>query len=170
MIHSLRQRHRWTVCALAVVLPVAFAIGIAARQTIPLANPAAINLGVGPDVDGTIVWSAPNGWPGKRISTTLWSDPLGALAVEFTFDELAGPDVLVYWLEGDTLLKDRLPENAQLLGPFSNREKLPFPGRPRGQRGRFLLYSLANHEVIATSRAVSLQPPAAALPAREGRP
>ena len=158
MILPLRQKHRWIVCTLAVVLPAAFVFGVAARRTIPLVKPVDINLGIEPHAYGTIVWSDPNGWPGKRISTSLWTDPLGSLAVEFMFDELAGPDVLVYWLSGNPVPADRLPENAQLLGPFSNRERLPFPGKPRGQLGRFLLYSLANHEVIGKSQVVSLQP------------
>jgi hypothetical protein len=157
------------VCLLAVVLPVAFVFGVAARRTVPLVKPAGINLSVEPHAYGTVFWSDSSGWPGKRISTSLWSDTLGSLAVEFTFDELAGPDVLVYWLAGDTLLADRLPETAQLLGPFSNRERLSLPGEAKGQRGRFLLYSLANHKVIANSKVVGLQP-SSALRAMEGRP
>ena len=101
MILPLRQKHRWIVCTLAVVLPAAFVFGVAARRTIPLVKPVDINLGIEPHAYGTIVWSDPNGWPGKRISTSLWTDPLGSLAVEFMFDELAGPDVLVYWLSGN---------------------------------------------------------------------
>jgi hypothetical protein len=157
------------VCTLAVVLPAAFVFGVAARRTIPLVKPVGINPAVDSRAYKTIVWSDANSWPGKRISTSLRSDSLGSLAVEFTFDESAGPDILVYWLTGDTLATDRLPENAQLLGPFSNRESLPFPGRQENQRGRFLLYSLANHEVIAKSQVVGLQP-ASARRATAGRP
>jgi hypothetical protein len=149
------------VCTLAVVLPAAFVFGITARRTIPLVKPVDIRLGVEPHAFGTTVWSDPNGWPGKRISTSLWTDALGSLAAEFTFDELLGPDVLVYWVSGNPVPEARLPENAQLLGPFSNRERLPFPGQPRSQLGRFLLYSLANHEVIAKSKMLSLQPSSA---------
>jgi len=146
------------VCTLAMVLPAAFVFGVTARRTIPPVKPVDINLGIEPHAYGTIVWSDPDGWPGKRSSTSLWTDPLGSLAVEFTFDELLGPDVLVYWVSDNPVPEARLPENAQLLGPFSNREKLPFPGKPGGQRGRFLLYSLANHEVVAKSKEVTLKP------------
>jgi len=146
------------VCTLAVVLPAAFVFGITARRTIPLVKPVDIKWGVEPHTFGTMVWSDPNGWPGKRISTSLWTDARGSLAAEFMFDKLLGPDVLVYWVSDNTVLEARLPDNAQLLGPFSNREKLPFPGQPRSIIGRFLLYSLANHEVIARCKEVTLKP------------
>lgn len=169
MILSLRQRHRWMVCTLAVVLPATFVFGVAARRIIPLIQPVSFNLGVELSAYRTLVWSDSNSWPGERISTSLWSDSLGSLAVEFAFDKSVGPDVLVYWLTGDTLATDRLPDNAQLLGPFSNRERLPFPGKPGGQHGRFLLYSLANQKVIAKSEVVGLQP-ASAGRAAAGKP
>jgi len=118
---------------LAVVLPAVFACGVAARRAIPLVKHLGISWAVAPRADGKIAWSDSNTWPGKHISTVVYTDPVGALAVEFMFDELAGSDVLVYWVSGNVGPTDRLPENAQLLGPFSNRERLSFPGKPRDQ-------------------------------------
>jgi hypothetical protein len=72
------------------------------------------------------------------------------LTAEFTFQDSAGPDVLVYWLPSESVSGGALPENAQLLGPLLHQAALSLPEKP-GRIGRFVLYSLANHEIVATS-------------------
>ena len=71
------------------------------------------------------------------------------------FRDLAKPDVLVYWAAGKETAVEGLPDNARLLGALSNHAPLPIPADVRGEAGRFVLYSLADHEVVATSKALS---------------
>jgi hypothetical protein len=50
-----------------------------------------------------------------------------------------------------------LPDVARLLGPVSNRAGLRLPDDP-GDMGLLILYSLANHEIVATSKPLNLRP------------
>jgi hypothetical protein len=67
------------------------------------------------------------------------------------FQDLAKPDVLVYWAAGKESAVEGLPDNARLLGALSILTPLSIPGDVRGETGRLMLYSLADHEVVAAS-------------------
>ena len=144
------------ISALGVLLPVAFAVGIAARRPIPVGS-------VPPELGGKVkdfaqvVWTKPDLWPGHGIITTLRRDDAGSVAAELTLRDLAKPDVLVYWAAGKDTAAEGLPENARLLGALSNGAPLSIPGEVRGETGRFVLYSLADHEVVAASKAFIVQ-------------
>jgi len=140
------------VCTLGVLLPMAFTVGIAARKPVPVA--AALPSGLVPNASdfGRVVWTKPDLWPGHRIITSLRRDAAGFVAVELMFRELAKPDVLVYWAAGKESAAQGLPDDSRLLGALSNRAPLPIPADVRGEIGRFVLYSLADHEVVATSK------------------
>ena len=155
MIRPLRQRHHVMVCTLGVLLPVAFAAGIAARKPVPVA--AAVPSGLaGPANDfGRVAWTKMDLWPGQRIITSLRRDAANSVEVELMFRDLAKPDVLVYWAAGKETAVEGLPDNARLLGALSNH--LPLPTDARGETGRLVLYSLADHEVVAVSRAFIVQ-------------
>ena len=71
------------------------------------------------------------------------------------FRDLAKPDVLVYWAAGKETAVEGLPDNARLLGALSNH--LPLPTDARGETGRLVLYSLADHELVAVSRGFIVQ-------------
>jgi hypothetical protein len=156
MIRPLRQRHRAAVCALAVLLPAAFAAGLAARRPVPVAASVPPELATKASAFGKVVWTKADVWPDQRIITSLRRDASGAVAVEFLFRDVIRPDVLVYWAAGKESAGEGLPENARLLGAFLDRTPLPLPADARGETGRFVLYSLANHEVVAVSRPVTL--------------
>ncbi len=64
----------------------------------------------------------------------------------------AKPDLLVYWIAGNATTFDMIPDNAVLLGSFSNSAPLPFPRGEAESSGVLILYSLANHEVIDVSK------------------
>jgi hypothetical protein len=152
MIRPLRQRHRVIVCTLGVLLPVAFATGIAARKPVPVAANVPPGL-IGQANDfGNAVWTKADLWPGQCIITRLRRDAAGSVAVELMFRDLAKPDVLVYWAAGKESAAEGLPYNARLLGALSNRSPLAIPAGVRGEAGRFVLYSLADHEVVAASK------------------
>ena len=152
MIRPLRQRHQVIICTLGVLLPVAFAAGLVARKPVPLAATMPPGLaGQGNDF-GRVLWTKADIWPGQRIITSLRRDSTGSVAVELMFRDLAKPDVLVYWAAGKEAAAEGLPDNARLLGALSNRLPLLIPADVRGETGCFVVYSLANHEVVAASK------------------
>jgi len=144
------------IFALGVLLPVAFAVGIASRRPIPVAS-------VPPELGGKVkdfaqvVWTKPDLWPGHGIITTLRRDDAGSVAAELTLRDLAKPDVLVYWAAGKESVRESLPDNARLLGALAARVPLLLPTEMRDEPGCFVLYSLANHEVVATSKPFTVQ-------------
>ena len=156
MIRPLRQRHRVMISALGVLLPVAFAVGIAARRPIPVGS-------VPPELGGKVkdfaqvVWTKPDLWPGHGIITTLRRDDAGSVAAELTLRDLAKPDVLVYWAAGKESARESLPENARLLGALAAHVPLLLPDDVRDEPGCFVLYSLADHEIVATSNPFTVQ-------------
>ena len=151
MIRPLRQRHRAVVCTLGVLLPVAFAAGLAARKPVPVAATVPSELIGGASDLGPVVWTRSDIWKDRRILTTLRRARAGAWAVEFTFRELARPDVLVYWVTGPGAIVGGLPENARLLGALSSGAPRSIHAAARGESGRFVLYSLADHEIVTVS-------------------
>src|ERR1051326_971931 len=152
MIRPIRRRHRATVCTLAVLLPVAFAAGIAARRPVPVATSLPTELSRPMPDHGPIVWTKADLWPGQRIIASLRRGAAGSLAIELMFRDLVKPDVLVYWVAGNEAALDRLPDHARLLGALSNRTLLSIPPDLAGQTGRVVLYSLADHEIVAISK------------------
>jgi hypothetical protein len=157
MIRPLRQRHRLIVCTLGILLPVAFTAGIAARRSVPMVNSVPKELESKASEFGMVVWTKTDLWPGRGIITSLRRDTVGALAVDLMFRDLVRPDVLVYWTPGTELTGEGLPESARLLGVLANRAPLQIPADVRGEAGRFLLYSLAEHERVATSKSFIVQ-------------
>jgi hypothetical protein len=157
MTRRLRQRHRATVCLLGVLLPAAFTAGLAARRPIPIVAAVSPALAVNPPDFGKIVWTDADLWPGQSILTRLRRNAAGSVAVELMFRELERPDVLAYWSPGNDGALENLTEHARLLGVLSNRSPLPIPAEVHGQVGRFVLYSLADHEVVAVSKAFNVQ-------------
>jgi len=158
MIRPLRQRHRVTVCLLGVVLPLAFVAGMAARKPVPVAATLPSGLAGKGNEFGKGVWTKTDLWPGQRIITIIRQDAAGSVAAELIFRDLVKPDVLVYWAAGKgTTAVEELPDDARLLGALSNGVPLPIPADVRREVGRVVLYSLADHEVVAASSAFIIQ-------------
>ncbi len=156
MIRPLRQRHRVMLSALGVLLPVAFAVGIAARRPIPIASVPPQLGGRVKDFD-QVVWTKRDLWPGHDIITTLRRDDTGSVAAELTLRDLAKPDVLVYWASGKASARESLPDNARLLGALVAHAPLLLPAEVREEPGCLVLYSLADHEIVATSNPFTVQ-------------
>lgn len=157
MIRPLRQRHRITICALCVLLPTAFVAGIAARRPAPVVPLLPSELAVHTADFGKVVWSKADIWPNQEIITSLRRDKDRSVAVEFMFRKIVKPDVLVYWAQVRETSRVGLPDNARLLGAFANRAPLRIPEDLRGNIGRFVLYSLADHEIVASSKPFAIQ-------------
>ena len=157
MIRPLRQRHRVMVLALTATLPVAFAFGIATRREVPATRAAT----AGPFAEARNqgeLWTRDDLWEKKAIKTRLLSvgPGTGHLAIELvSMDRIVLPDLLVYWVPGEPRIENSLPDNAFLLGSFeqSSLAPLALPDPAKKQTGALVLYSLADHEVAALSKA-----------------
>jgi hypothetical protein len=156
MIRPLRQRHRRIVSVLGVCLPVAFAVGIAARKPAP-------TMAVLPPLGGEagphftkVMWAKDDLWPGQTIRTRLVADATGHFAVELTPGKnFIRPDLLVYWTPNHAKAGDKLPDNATLLGAFTAERQLPLSRELTSPGGALVLYSLADHEVVAVSKSIT---------------
>jgi hypothetical protein len=69
----------------------------------------------------------------------------------------AKPDLLVYWTIERAEVKDRIPDNAILLGPFGGSAPVQLPGESVLTPGVLVLYSLADGEVVEVSKTISLR-------------
>jgi hypothetical protein len=145
------------VCTLGVLLPIAFTAGLEARKPVPMAVNVPPGLAGKENDFSKVVWTKTDLWPGQRIITSLRRDAAGSMAVELMSRDLVKPDVLVYWAAGKDTAGEGLPDNARLLGALAIRTPLPLPTDVRGEASRFVLYSLADHEVVATSRGFIIQ-------------
>ena len=164
MIRPLRQRHRRLVIALGVLLPIAFAVGIAARRPVPTGQSVLATSADEPLHFENVVWDRSDLWPPPAIRTRLLSDKAGGkrFAVELSAaKDIVKPDLIVYWLPGDPKIEAALPDDATLLGAFvqTKPRALPLPGETAVRSGVLVLYSLADHEVIAVSKPVGVGKP-----------
>jgi hypothetical protein len=156
MILALRQRHRRIVFSLGVLLPAVFVIGIAARRPVPVVSSLPAALAPEPSHIDRVVWDRADLWPRTGIRTRLLASPGDgeSFAVELSAaKEIVQPDLLVYWIPGNPKIASALPGGAVLLGAFVQAKPvaLPLPGEAAAGDGVLLLYSLADHEVVATS-------------------
>jgi hypothetical protein len=158
MIRPLRRRHRIMISVLSVIVLAAFAFGIAVRRQIP-ESPAGRKTEAVPSYKE--VWNRIDLWEKGSIRTRLLKSASAAekTAVELTAEEpIVRPDVIVYWVPGADRIGDALPANAFLLGSFdlSVPTPLALPGQTGKATGLLVLYSLADHEVIAVSKPITL--------------
>lgn len=150
MIHKLRQRHRAMVYALGVLLPIGFLSGISARVSVPIQASEATRAHSNQRVllERNDLWS-------NTIITRITTDPKSPEQTFVTLlprEPIIKPDVLLYWIPGGNGPLDSLPENAVLVGAMVNEVSLALPRTNRGESGSLLLYSLANHEIVAASK------------------
>ena len=159
MIRPLRQYHRRLVMALGIFLPVAFALGIAARKVVPTATflPAAL---VGaPRLFEAVEWERADLFAKSPVPVQLLREQTNS--GQFAFDltapkDFVKPDLLVYWVEGNPKNARVLPANAILLGTFGA-TTLPLPDGVTHSGGALLLYSLANNEIIEVSQPIQVR-------------
>jgi hypothetical protein len=160
MIRPLRHRHRWQVLALGILLPVAFVFGVLGRKPVPVAAELPADLAPAPLPLGNLVWNRDHLFPNAPVSTRLWEqrNHSSSFAVDFSAPaSFIKPDLLVYWLEKNPDLYDGLPTNAVLLGAFGS-AALPIPDHAANPGGEFVLYSLADGEVVDASQPIQLNP------------
>lgn len=156
MIRPFRERHRQVFTILAVILPAAFAIGVAARRPVSAIEPLPAVLRPEPFTSPTMIWSRDDLFAKTRVRVALLREQgkTGALAVRlFARAAFVKPDLLVYWSASE--VKDKLPHDAALLGAFSGSVPLRLPSE-HSATGSLILYSLADGEVVEVSKPVAI--------------
>jgi hypothetical protein len=156
MIRPLRQRHRRMMIALAVLVPVTFVVAIAARKPFPESASISSILAPAPQALSASIWDRDGLFADVPIHSRLLREFPGA--GRFAIALSAGPnflkpDLLVYLASSAPKAGAALPGDAKLLGAFN--ATLPLPDRAEGQS--LVLYSLADHEVIAVSSPINLK-------------
>jgi hypothetical protein len=144
MIQPLRQMHRTIFFALGIALPVLFIAGLASRHA-PLPavgtvenKPAQRNRGA------EFVLNHGS----AKFTARLVENKKGGQEREFRAipaSEFLAPDVFVYWSE--TQPGASLSPNAKLLGKLGPDELYRIPS---GSGGYFVLYSVAQNEVVGS--------------------
>ncbi len=157
MTRSLRQRHRRIFTALAVLLPVVFAVGIAARKTVPPVGATTPDLALSRVPFGSEQWRREDLFPKTRIQVGLFRETAdqGRFVISLAVaKDFARPDLLVYWAVGRPVATNALPANAILLGACAPSVKLPLPAASFTTEGALIIYNLAENEVVDISRTI----------------
>ena len=156
MIHALRRRHRLAITALAVLLPIVFAAGLALRTQPAIMNPLPAALSQATPGLSRVLTSRGDLLPGLGASVRVLADsvPPSRMTVEITPSvDPHEPDLLVYWSalpDGGT---NPLPPDAHLLGSLAGirPRALPLPDLALTQDGALIVYSLAHGRRLATT-------------------
>ena len=162
MIRPLRQRHRRMVIVLGVLLPVAFAVGIAARKPVPGMISLPKELVASPQTFAVTEWERTDLFIKTPMQVRLLRESAGTgrFAVEFSAaKDFVKPDLIVYWVAGNPNLTDKLPDNARLLGAFNSSVALPVSPDAAPGSGVLVLYSLADQEIVEVSKPFALPKP-----------
>jgi hypothetical protein len=162
MIRPLRQRHRRIVIVLGVFLPVAFAVGIAARKPVPGMTSLPKELVMSQQTFSATEWERADLFTKSPVRVRLLreSADAGRFAVEFSAaKDFVKPDLIVYWVAGCPSITTALPENARLLGVFNASVALALSPDAESGSGVLVLYSLADQEVVEVSKPFALQKP-----------
>ena len=159
MTRQLRQRHRRIAIVLGVVLPVALAVGIAARKPVPSVTSLPNELVTSHQKFVAIEWERADLFTKMPIQVRLLRESAGAghFALEFSAaKDFVKADLLVYWLPANSTITDTIPDQAILLGGFNSGLSLPVPLGVAGKPGTIVLYSLADNAIVAVSQLVTL--------------
>jgi len=159
MIRLLRQRHRRMVIVLGIFLPVAFAVGIAARKPVPGMTSLPAELVASSRKFTVTEWERTDLFTKAPLQVELLREAAGAgnFALRFsTARDFVKPDLIVYWVTGNPNSRDALPDNARLIGGFNPATPLPLPAPPGPTRGALVLYSLADQGILETSKTFSI--------------
>jgi len=145
---------------IGVLLPIAFAAGIAARKPAPTVATLPTALATTAQHFEAVEWERSDLFTRTPIQVRLLRERAGAgySAVMLSAPkDFVKPDLIVYWVAGSPNITDSLPDKARLLGAFNSSMVLP-PDATSGS-GVLVLYSLANQEVVEMSKPLALQKP-----------
>jgi len=152
MIQPLRTAHRRVFVGLALVLPALLVVGLGARPPVmrPLMSARTATTLENP------IHASPVMWQRHGIESAFYRSGTGSGQVSVVLtpkDEMAEPDLLVYWASGEAQ-GNSLPPGAELLGAYASGRSFLLP-RTAGA-GRIILYSLAHQEIVDSAVVESL--------------
>jgi hypothetical protein len=162
MIRPLRQRHYYIFVAIGFILPVVFAFGIVARKPFPTMDSSPDNLFGTAQPFLATDWERTDLFAKSPMQVRLLREKnkTESLAVNFSTarDYFIKPDLMVYWIAGNPVINDKLPDFAKLLGGF-NSGPLPLPAEAATTNGVLVLYSLADNEIVDVSKPIQFHQP-----------
>ena len=161
MIYPLRQRHRCVVMVLGIFLPVAFAVDVAARKPTPTVDELPAALTATSQQFEAVEWRRADLFAKSPVEVHLLREQKssGRFGIEFSAaKDFVKPDLIVYWVAGNSNMTDTLPDSAILVGSFSS-TTLPLPDGVAKSNGEFVLFSLADDQIVDVSKPISLQQP-----------
>ena len=135
-------------------MPVVFAVGIVARKPVPELNSLPGALAPAAALFQAQVWRRAHLFPQSPVLVCLLREHPGAGKYAAAFSagkKFVKPDLLVYWVAGNSNITNPLPDNAMLLGSF-NSTRLPLPDEVAKAAGRLVLFSLADNEIVDISK------------------
>lgn len=152
MIRPLRVRHRVMTGTLAVLVPVGFALAIAARPDLPRdpyvdADRPPADMGGGVPAGSTV-------WEVEALSLRVALAPGSpAVLLLLPYEDPRRADVLVYWSPTGAARSEGIPGGARLLGTLAGARprRLAFEGVEGRPAGTLLFYSLAEQDLLATT-------------------
>jgi len=159
MIRPLRQRHRRMFTIVGLLLPLAFIAGIAARKPIPT-TALSTDFLQERKAFTKATWDRSDLFPktALRVQLLCQEATTNRCAIQFSAaKDFVKADLLVYWLPAESTIKDTIPDEAILLGAFNSDRPLPVPLVAAGKPGTIVLYSLADHEIVDTSKQLFLK-------------
>jgi hypothetical protein len=154
MTRPLRQRHRRIIAVIGVLLPIAFAAGIAARKPVPSLASLPSGLAASREKFTATIWERHHLFMKLPVRIQLLREAreTGQHAISFTAPkDFARPDLIVYWIAAGFAIDDSLPDDARLLGSFGA-TALPLPNAISNVEGVLVLYSLADNEILDVSK------------------
>jgi hypothetical protein len=157
MIRPLRQRHFQMFVAIGFLLPIVFALGIVARKPFPTMDSLPAKLSATALQFPVCEWERNDLFAKSPIQVRLLRENInsGSWAVTFSTAKnyFIKPDLTVYWVAGNPMINDKLPELAKLLGEF-NSGALPLPAEAAATSGVLVLYGLADNEIVDVSKPI----------------
>ena len=158
MILPLRRRHRRMFAVIAILLPVAFVAGVAARRPIPTTTPPVALLSPRQTFSQS-GWNRSDLFTNVAVQVQMLHDAVNTNRIALQISppkDFVKADLLVYWLPAESILKDNIPDDAILLGAFVSGQPLPMPLTVAQKSGRLILYGLADHEILSVSQPATL--------------
>ena len=164
MTRPLRQIHRRVFLALGILLPIAFAVGLAARKPVPASSGLPEQITAIKAKFGELEWTRDDLFAEQPITVRLLREQKGTGQYAIAFSppkNFLKPDLLVYWSAGGTSpggtnSGGALPDNSILLGAFGP-GPLPLPQDVAESAGALLLYSLADGEIVGASKPIRFE-------------
>lgn len=146
------------VIAIGILLPVAFALGIAARKPVLFVAQLPAALVVATQKFEAVEWVRADLFTKIPIQVQLLREQKnsGRFAIAFSAaKDFLKPDLIVYWVAGSSNITDTLPANAILLGTF-NTTALSLSDEIAKSNGVLILYNLADGEIVDVSKPIRL--------------